>query len=325
MQKASFIFLLPFFLFISCTKNIAPKQITGTWVQKSAFPGFGKQKAFCFSIGNKGYVGTGYGSNSDSSYAKGNDFWQYDPILDQWVKKDSFANGLTRVTACGFSIGSKGYAGLGIDLDSLEWQKDFWEYDTSTDYWTKKADFGGGIRNIAVAFSIGTKGYIGFGGDPSPTNDLWEYDPSNDTWIQKANLPGERRAGAINFVIGNYAYIGTGMSTGYALSDFWAYNSLTNAWTKKSDVAGGRRSYSSGFSIGNKGYICLGEDSAGHCLSNIWEYDPVTDYWTPKNSFPGKPRKLAVVFTVNNRAYLGTGEDFYNPYTSFNDFWEFTP
>lgn len=324
MARLLSLFIFVFFIY-SCTKDVSPKQITGTWVKKSPLPGICKKYAFSFNIGSKGYVGTGIGSNPDSSSAKAYDFWEYDPILDQWTKKDSFANGLTRVTASGFAIGNKGYAGLGIDQDSVQWQKDFWEYDPSANHWTKKTDFGGGIRNIASSFSIGNKGYFGLGGDPNSRNDLWEYDPIIDSWIQKVDFPGERRGGAISFVIGNNAYVGTGMAAGFAVRDFWEYNSTSNSWAKKSDLAGGSRAYATGFAIGSKGYICLGEDSTGNCLNDIWEYDPLSDYWTAKNNFIGMPRKFAVAFVINGRAYIGTGDDFFNPYVSFNDFWEFTP
>ncbi|MBI4726765.1 hypothetical protein HY768_06025 [candidate division TA06 bacterium] len=40
---------------------------------------------------------------------------------------------------------------------------DLWEYDTTSDTWTRKADFPGTPRDRAVGFSIGTKGYIGTG------------------------------------------------------------------------------------------------------------------------------------------------------------------
>ena len=62
---------------------------------------------------------------------------------------------------------------------------DFWEYNPSTNTWTKKADFGGVGRVAAVGFSIGSKGYLGTG----QTNDylaelseetlkvFWEYNP----------------------------------------------------------------------------------------------------------------------------------------------------
>src|SRR2546427_310979 len=44
--------------------------------------------------------------------------------------------------AAGFSIGSKGYIGTGNNSSYVA-QKDFWEYDTTANTWTQKADYGG--------------------------------------------------------------------------------------------------------------------------------------------------------------------------------------
>jgi len=60
-----------------------------------------------FSIGNKGYIGTGY----DPSYK--NDFWEYDPTANNWTRKADFL-GSARQLAVGFSIGNKGYIGTGM-------------------------------------------------------------------------------------------------------------------------------------------------------------------------------------------------------------------
>jgi N-acetylneuraminic acid mutarotase len=63
------------------------------------------------------------------------------------------------------------------------------------DTWTKKADFGGGVRYAGVGFSIGNKAYIGTGSgvegnNAAIKNDFWEYDPVSNTWSQKANFAG---------------------------------------------------------------------------------------------------------------------------------------
>ncbi len=111
-----------------------------------------------FSIGSKGYIGTG----NDGSYTK--DFWEYDPAANTWTQKADFG-GTARYCAVGFSIGSKGYIGTGCDGSS--YTEDFWEYDPAGNTWTQKADFGGTARDGAVGFSIGSKGYIGTGHDGS--------------------------------------------------------------------------------------------------------------------------------------------------------------
>src|SRR5439155_15730897 len=124
-----------------------------------------------FSIGAKGYIGTGY----NGTYLK--DFWEYDPATDAWTQKANFG-GTARDWATGFSIGSKGYIGTGHFYDGNDhYYKDFFEYDAASNTWTQKADFGGTGKAEAVGFSMGSKGYIGTGFDGSYTNDFWEYTP----------------------------------------------------------------------------------------------------------------------------------------------------
>lgn len=86
-----------------------------------------------------------------------------------------------REGAVGFSIGNKGYIGTGGD--GINYSKEFWEWDQTTNAWTQKANFEGNAREGALGFSIGNKGYIGIGlGSNSGTlyslNDFWEYNPN---------------------------------------------------------------------------------------------------------------------------------------------------
>ena len=197
-----------------------------TWTQKSDFGGTAREMAIGFSIGSKGYIGTG---KNASAYK---DFWEYDPSTNTWTQKADFG-GVERYHAVGFSIGSKGYIGTGSAADGNK--KDFWEYDPSTNTWTQKADFGGAMRVSAVGFSIESKGYIGTGMDSSLSylKDFWEYDPVLNTWTQKADFGGAVREYAVGFSIGSRGYLGTGsgkdVSSSY-IQDFWEYEPIdTNA------------------------------------------------------------------------------------------------
>jgi hypothetical protein len=97
----------------------------------------------------------------------------YDPGTDTWTKKANFG-GTARSEATGFSIGNKGYIGIGQRRN--EGTNDFWEFDPGTNTWIQKADFGGGPRHFAVGISIGNRGYIGTGVYPY-YKDFWEYTP----------------------------------------------------------------------------------------------------------------------------------------------------
>lgn len=240
-----------------------------------------------------------------------------------WQQKASLpAN--SRFLATSFSIGTKGYIGLGFDR-SVDY-KDFWEYDPIAGTWTQKADYAGGSRHAAVGFSIGSKGYIGTGSNYSAsdqdTKDFWEYDPLNNTWTRKADFAGTARTVAQGFSIGSTGYIGLGRTGGFGLfADFWQYDPGTNTWTKKADFGGGARYATSGFGIGTKGYIGTGTDFTGGGFTfrnDFWEYDQILDTWTKKADFGGGGRELAVGFSMNSRGYIGTG-------SGANDFWEYSP
>ncbi len=179
-----------------------------------------------FSIGRKGYIGTG-----NDGINNHRDFWEYDPSTNLWTQKTDFG-GTARTWATGFSIGSKGYIGTGFD--NVSFYKDFWEYDPVTNGWIQKADFGGTARAGAGGLSISGKGYIGTGNDNiAPlTKDFWEYDPSTNSWAQKADFGGAVRWYPAGFSIGSKGYLGTGIDYPTHFNDFWEY-------TPEEDNSGG--------------------------------------------------------------------------------------
>jgi hypothetical protein len=90
--------------------------------------------------------------------------------------------------AVGFSIENKGFIGTGVDW--ANYKDEFWEWDQSSNVWSKKANFGGGTRIYAFGLSIGNKGYIGTGlrWDNNVRNyyqDVWEFDPSAITDLEE--------------------------------------------------------------------------------------------------------------------------------------------
>ena len=192
--------------------------------------------------------------------------------------------------------------------------------------WAQKANYGGGIIDLAVGFSIGNKGYIATGEQFSAANlktDLWEYDTLLNTWTQKANLPGIPRCYAVAFSIGTKGYIGTGWEGTITLQDFWEWDQTTNTWSQKADFGGIARYGATGFSIGTKGYIGTGNDTTYTQLQDFWEWDQASNTWTQKADFGGTPRVVAVGFSIGNKGYIGTGSNGSSGQT--NDFWEYDP
>lgn len=261
--------------------NISPRDFwewdkeTNIWTRKADFPGNSSSGAVSFSIGNKGYIGTGYNIKTEGFT---NELWEYDPATNTWTEKASLPVSAARSGATGFSIGTKGYIGTGGDGTS--YFRDFWEWDQETNIWTKKADFGGTGRLGAVGFSIGNKGYIGTGFFTDGValfgyyqKDFWEWNQETNTWTKKADFGGIGRSGAVGFSIGNKGYIGTGANEPY-YKDFWAWDQETDIWTKKADLKGYSRVAAVGVSIGDKGYIGTGYGGNDISLQDFWEYEP---------------------------------------------------
>ncbi|MEO6168590.1 MAG: HYR domain-containing protein [Chitinophagales bacterium] len=263
------------------------------------------------SIGNKGYLGTGFFNSNFYS-----DFFEYDVMANSWSQKAVFAGG-NRSGATSFSIGTKGYIGLGYD--GLNYKSDFWEYDPSNDSWTQKAAFAGVARSGAVGFSIGSKGYVGTGFSGTVRkNDFWEYDPASNSWTQKANFGGVGRSAAAGFSIGTKGYLGTGYDGTSRKNDFWEFDQAGNSWTQKANFGGTARSNTVSFAIGSKGYIGTGLD--GGYKNDFWEYNPTSNTWTAKANFGGAGRYNASGFSIEAKGYIGIGFD---GTASKYDFWEY--
>jgi hypothetical protein len=101
-----------------------------SWISRLSLPTGARADAVGFSIGSKGYIGTG----SNISPA---DFWNL--IRPKYLDaKSNFTASGTRSRAVGFSIGNKGYIGTGYSFVTMN---DFWEYNPVNDGWTQKANF----------------------------------------------------------------------------------------------------------------------------------------------------------------------------------------
>lgn len=309
-------------IFIFLINIIAALNTKGDyWTQKSSFPGGGRIYSFSFSIGNKGYVGSGH----DNVLTWYNDFWEYDPTTNLWTQKANFA-GNARISAVGFSIGDKGYAGLGNKTFAANSaQQDLWEYDTLLNIWTQKADFGGGLRSGPTVFTLGSKCYVGMGSDTVNIsyNDLWEFDPFNNIWTQKANLPGVARSYGAAFSLNNKGYITAGLTSSLlTLKDLWEYDASLNSWTQKAFLPGSPRAEAVAFSICNKGYLGTGYTFSVPLFNDLWQYEPFSNQWIQKANVGGPSRVSAMSFSIGTKGYVGLGRQSSN---ALNDFWEYTP
>ncbi len=294
-----------------------------SWVSKANFKGSKRWGAVSFSIGKKGYLGTG----NDGTNKK--DFWEWDQTTNVWTQVADFG-GAARYQAVGFSIGNMGYVGTGaagLAFPFSPLYRDMWQYNPATNQWKKKKDLTGTVRFGAVGFSIGTKGYIGTGFNDTTyfLGDFWQYDTLTDTWAQKENVPGTARMEAAGFSIAGKGYLGTGgnyMTGTVLLKDFYEYDPATGHWTAKADFGGVGRSTAVGFATTDKGYIGIGGDFSSVAYTDFWEYDPIHNEWAAKADFAGAGRWLSTGFGIGSKGYISTGGNF-TP--TFNDLWEYVP
>jgi N-acetylneuraminic acid mutarotase len=309
-------------LFSSCESS-DDEELVGNWVRLSDFDGHARADGVGFSIGTRGYIGTGYDGDNRLT-----DFWEYDAAKNSWSQKADFP-GVARNGAVGFGTDTKGYIGTGFDGKNK--LNDFWEYDPSANSWTRKSDFQGTGRYSAVAMSINNLGYIGTGYDGNYTKDFWEYNPETDTWTQRTSIGGSKRKDAACFVISGKGYIMTGIDNGTYESDMWEYDPASDTWAKKRAIENLSdedydNDYTSivgiskvGLTIAGKGYLATGGEGIG---IKVWEYNPATDLWTARHSFEGASRADAVGFTIGDLGYVITGKSgtYY-----FDDLWSFNP
>lgn len=216
---------------------------TDTWVQKADFPGGKRAGMGSFVVGSMAYIGGGYDTIDIPGFSltPKNDFWQYNPATDSWTPKTNLPYPASYLLApTGFSIYGKGYFACGdratltagvyhdTDVNTL------YEYDTTADTWTKKADFPGLSRSGAIAFVLNNKAIFGTGIKDSSTitcyNDFYTYDPVPNTWTPLSLPPFATRTYALAATVSTgKAYIGTGWqapSVSVYHEDWWEYKLL---------------------------------------------------------------------------------------------------
>ncbi len=294
----------------------------GLFTQLGDFDGGHRLNAMSFSLGGKGYLGTGENASGISV----NDFWEYDPILDSWTQIADLPNA-PRERGATFVIGDKAYAGLGFT--NAAGSRELWEYDPSQNNWTQKANFPGIGRELTFSFSHEGLGYVGGGQqlDGVPLFDMYAYDPQTDTWERKADYPSTGPAATASFKIGEIAYVqGGGTSSLNFNNELWAYDFAQDTWEQKNSLplALGRTTHI-GFALSGKGYIAFGHDSNLDFLNDFWEYDPQEDSWTFLGEFCGTTVRALVSFVIGDQAYFGTGLQDAPGRVGSRDFWTFTP
>ncbi|MCX6312705.1 MAG: T9SS type A sorting domain-containing protein [Bacteroidetes bacterium] len=247
-----------------------------TWTQKANLPSFVRRDAIGFAIDGKGYVGMGVDSTESFTGIIHSDFWEYNPASNVWTQKASYPGGSGGGVyfATAFCLDHKGYV-CGGKVGSATYIDEVWEYKPSTDEWTQRADFPGGVRYQLSSFVIDNLAYVGLGVDYNVyKKDIWEYHPGSDTWIQKSDFAGGERGSACTFTLGERGFVCLGVDGGLK-NDLWEYNPFLDSWTSRASYGGSARKCAVAFAVGGRAFVGTGNGYSGK-KQTIYEYSPVS-------------------------------------------------
>lgn len=149
-------------------------------------------RAANFTINGKGYLfggmlTTGSHSNRLQVFDEASNFWSFAAPLPGNGRSDAIA----------FVWNNKAYVASGTDNDAPGMNtisQQLWEYDPSTNTWTRKADLLYGIAQGSMGLKIGNYFYL-----PGSGSQAQEYNPATNSW---------------RTLNGNYSY-----RNGYTISD----------------------------------------------------------------------------------------------------------
>ncbi|WP_299459361.1 IPT/TIG domain-containing protein [uncultured Microscilla sp.] len=221
-----------------------------------------------------------------------------------WTQKKDFG-GVARTSAVSFTIGTKGYIGLGKSGSASSTAlDDLWEYDAATDTWTQKANYSGGKRSFSTSFIINGIAFVGLGADENANwkKDFWQYNPTTNQWSKIDDFAGSATFG-LAFSVGGKGFVIKG-----GANEFWEID--TGVWNQKNDAPTTRPSIV--FVVNDVAYLISAFDK------KVWKYNAVADNWTSLKDFSANLFSFNVG-VLNNKAYLASRSD--DGYV----FWEYTP
>lgn len=250
-----------------------------------------------------------------------------------WKKKADLPAS-SRNFAVSFSIGNKGYYGMGqkqIEAFSHKVYNDFWEYDPAQNTWTQKAEFPNGGRLNAKGFALNGKGYVGFGyfimasgpniGGNDYQNDLYAFDPVQNTWIKKNThyLANED----ICFVLQDTAW-----SVNPEYRTVKKYDHITDTWTEKS---WGKKAVAPAFkdmigrgipfSVQGSQYIITTIRVKRTYVNKLWAFNPYAVTWTQKGDIPFTGSEKLCAFGVGAKGCIMRNDNDFLEYDPLSDSW----
>jgi IPT/TIG domain len=233
-----------------------------------------------------------------------------------WVQKSGIPgtdSAKGRFVGIGFSVGNKGYMGLGVGTGA--YYSDLFQYDPATDTWTQEASAPLALAG-AICMVINNIAYVGLGQTQIGynSNALLAYDPATNSWTRKADYPGSTTVLNLGVAIGGVGLVGLGVDKyGITNPGIYIYDPSSDTWTQKANYGGTPLpSWPIGFSLDNMTALIEGTDSYGDgaFINVLFQYDPASDTWTQAQSRPGSMMVQPSVMVINGNGYiLGGGEE----------------
>lgn len=277
---------------------------TYSWFTRSSLTLPRRLWACTFMDGINGYIGLGYGEDSNPR----KDFWQYNMETDDWTEVSYYPGGERYGAACFFI---SGYAYVGLGSNGMSYPTEFYKYDPYLDVWTSISDFGGVGRIWSTGFAVNNKGYVGLGYNGSDyQSDFYKYDVSTNIWtVVSSPFLGNARHSASCFVIDNIAYLGLGYDGFNYLTDFYSFDGTD--WLVKASFSGTARINATSYVFDSKGYVGLGYDITSSVKKDFYEYVPFYNSWAYSFDFAGGERHGAFSFYTEfyDLVFIGQGYD----------------
>lgn len=324
-----FVFFLAFALF-ACSESADPDpsdpetEIEADFTGLSAIPGSGRRSAFSFAIGNKVYVGAGFGRDaSGQTYLA--DFWEYDVASNTWTEKAPFPLG-PFFGQDAFAYNGKGYVFFGgtvecsgpeVPCDHIEYNY-VHAYDPASDTWQQVADLSSipGLRD-GHATLIGDKVFF------VTDNKAFEISLLDFSYTDKAAPPVLINFAAF-FRIGDKIYYMTGMDNGLGNKQCVSYDLVNGTWELLPDFPEKGRYDASGFAMDGYGYLIGGKESdffgKNQRFRDVWQFEPKGKTWKKIGDYPGSGFTLKVLEVLGEKVYLGLGDEG-NGLTFGSDWW----
>jgi N-acetylneuraminic acid mutarotase len=241
-----------------------------TWTEVAAFPGSTRVSPVGFTIGGKGYIGSG-STRDDQTGLLLRDFYEYDPEYNSWTRLTDYP-GNVQNNFIGWSqvINDKAYITFG--------PQDFYSYVPSINQWTKLSYPSELLYSSAISFVAGNTIYLVGGLDTygSHKSEVWAYNTESNTWARKNDFPGGARRQGVGFSIEDKYYIGLGMNESLVYKDIWRYDVQNDLWERMQDYAGAARSTLFCLVLNNMAYIGTGYLSYNNLASDIYRFNPNT-------------------------------------------------